>query len=82
MKILKTITLVATLSLVVGLRADSPITSTEFYKAYKEFGMVKAAKASGVLSVSMARYLSNPKNPIGIKAAIINARGRCFVFNG
>ncbi|MBN1898894.1 MAG: hypothetical protein JW827_08965 [Spirochaetes bacterium] len=53
--------------------ADSPITSTDFYKAYSEIDLVKEAKSSGVMSLKIAEYLSSPSNSIDKKAAVINA---------
>jgi hypothetical protein len=55
--------------------ADSPVTSTPFHQAYLDIGIVKEAKASGVLTEKIFSYLSSPENPIDVKAAIINALG-------
>lgn len=54
-------------------RADSPITSTDFSKAYQDYDIVKKAKQTGTLDLEMAQYLSSPSTPIDIKAALINA---------
>jgi hypothetical protein len=53
--------------------ADSPITSTDFYEAYKDIEIVRKAEAKGVIDDQIAAYLSSPFNPIGVKAAVINA---------
>lgn len=74
----KRITWMLTAVLVVGwtfaLQADSPITSTDFYKAYIDIPMVaKAAQSDGILTKEMAAFLSADKTPIDQKAAVINA---------
>ena len=56
-----------------GLWADSPITSTNFYKAYQDVALVKEARAQKILSPRMAKFLSNPEAPLDQKAALINA---------
>lgn len=53
--------------------ADSPITSTPFFKAYLNVKIVQKAQMEGVMSLEIAEYLSSPSNPIDIKAAVINA---------
>lgn len=58
-----------------GIYADSPITSTQFYKAYRDIELVQEAKLSGTLNKRIFDYLSSPTNPIDVKAAIINALG-------
>jgi hypothetical protein len=55
------------------LYADSPITSTTFYTAYYDFEIVKEAEKSGILTQSIAQFLSSSTNPIDVKAAVINA---------
>ncbi|GAA0076793.1 hypothetical protein UT300005_11710 [Clostridium sp. CTA-5] len=55
--------------------ADSPVTSTDFYKAYIDVDMVKTAKEKGVIDQEIANYLYSSKNPIDVKAAVINALG-------
>jgi len=54
-------------------RADSPITATDFYKAYADVKMVKRAHLEGVMGLEIAEFLSSPENPIDVKAAVINA---------
>ena len=58
-----------------GIYADSPITSTQFHKAYGDIELVREAKLSGTLNKRIFDYLSSTKNPIDVKAAIINALG-------
>ena len=53
--------------------ADSPITSTDFYKAYLHISEVEEANKVGVLSEGMAQYLLDSENSIDKKAAVINA---------
>lgn len=55
--------------------ADSPVTSTDFYKAYINVDIVKTAKEKGVIDQEIANYLYSSKNPIDVKAAVINAMG-------
>ena len=57
------------------LFADSPLTSTPFYKAYLDNPMVKEAKINGVMNDNMAKYLFNKGTPIDLKVAVINALG-------
>jgi len=55
--------------------ADSPVTSTDFSKAYTDIEIVKTAGEKGVIDQEIANYLYSSKNPIDIKAAVINALG-------
>lgn len=56
--------------------ADSPLTSTPFYEAYQEEKIVQlAVNAAGVITPKLMKYLSNPKKPIALKLALINALG-------
>ena len=56
--------------------ADSPITSTNFGKAYLNHAIVaKAAKSNGILTKAMLEYLAKESNPIEIKLALINQLG-------
>lgn len=67
---------VAVLMLVgtLTLHADSPITSTDFHRAYSDIAIVKeAAESDGILTEKMAAMLSAEDYPIDDKAAIINA---------
>lgn len=53
--------------------ADSPITSTAFYKEYLEVEMVKRAEAEGVMGLDFADFLCDPDVPLDQKAALVNA---------
>lgn len=53
--------------------ADSPITATDFYKAYLDVRMVQRAHLEGVMGLEIAEFLSSPENPVDHKAAVINA---------
>jgi len=55
------------------LNADSPITSTDFYKAYLFIPEVEYARESGIITEEIASYLLNPKISLDKKAAVINA---------
>lgn len=53
--------------------ADSPVTSTDFYTAYMDYDIVRKAVETGEVNAEIAAYLSSANNPIGVKAAVINA---------
>lgn len=53
--------------------ADSPLTSTNFYKAYLDIDMVKRASETHAMDEEMAGFLSSPDNRVDIKAAVVNA---------
>lgn len=56
--------------------ADSPLTSTDFYKAYSAHKIVIAAKKSdGILTDNLQNYLLDKKTPIAVKMAAINQLG-------
>lgn len=56
--------------------ADSPLTSTDFYKAYLDVPVVKKASlANGVISQEMMYYLENDDHPLGVRLAVVNALG-------
>lgn len=56
--------------------ADSPLTSTNFSKAYKnEPVVIQAAKAKGQIDNSLMEYITAPNNPIELKMAVINELG-------
>jgi len=53
--------------------ADSPLTSTEFSKAYlNEPVVIKASKAKGKLSNELMIYLTDETKPVDVKLALIN----------
>ena len=54
--------------------ADSPLTSTDFYKAYMDVPLVnKTAKSNGVLTNGVFDFLNSKSNSIDKKIALINA---------
>ncbi len=56
--------------------ADSPLTSTEFYKGYIDIAIVKQArKSDGIITEKQLQFLTNSKNPVAIKLALINSLG-------
>ena len=56
--------------------ADSPLTSTDFFKAFMDISMVQDASTSkGRITNEMMEYLDNEANPLDVKLAIINAIG-------
>ena len=56
--------------------ADSPLTSTDFYKAYMGVQMVQEASLSkGSITNEMMEYINDDVNPLEVKLAIINAIG-------
>ena len=60
-------------------KADSPLTSIQFYKAYKDIPIIKMAVASeGEITQPILEYLDDEKNLIDVKMAVINALGWDF----
>ncbi|TET21491.1 MAG: hypothetical protein E3J78_03955 [Candidatus Cloacimonadota bacterium] len=60
--------------IVTAVFADSPITSTYFASEYNDITMVRKAEDSdGILTKEFAKFLSSDKNPVDVKAAVINA---------
>ncbi|BDB55097.1 hypothetical protein GENT5_14020 [Flavobacterium ammoniigenes] len=56
--------------------ADSPLTSTPFYKGYRDITIIKtAAKSNGKITDQQLQFLTNSKNPIAVKLALINSLG-------
>jgi hypothetical protein len=56
--------------------ADSPLTSTDFYKAYMDIPMVQEASLSkGRITNEMMEYIDDDANPLDIKLSIINSIG-------
>jgi hypothetical protein len=56
--------------------ADSPLTSTPFYKGYLDIPIIKeSAKSNGIITEKQLQFLTNSKNPIAIKLALINSLG-------
>ena len=56
--------------------ADSPLTSTEFYKAYEKLPIIQlAGNSNGLLTKELMNYLVDKDNPTDVKIAIINRLG-------
>ena len=56
------------------INADSPLTSTDFYKAYLDIPEVlEASKSDGVLTSNFFNFLNAKENKIDAKIALINA---------
>ena len=55
------------------VKADSPLTSTVFYKAYLSIPEVKKASESEILTAEMMSFLSNKDNKAVHKLALVNA---------
>ncbi|MGR3809942.1 hypothetical protein [Jiulongibacter sp. NS-SX5] len=54
-------------------KADSPITSTHFFKAYEDECIVqKAAAADGVLTLEIMEFMANDTNRADLKLAALN----------
>ncbi|KAF5032759.1 hypothetical protein DSECCO2_613820 [anaerobic digester metagenome] len=67
----------------VTVFADSPLTSTMFYKAYEGSPKVQEAlDCNGVLSDDLMKFLNSKKNGIALKVAVINAIGWNFEGQG
>ncbi len=71
--VMKKILLILPLLFLSVVTADSPITSTDFYKAYLHISEVEEANKVGVLSDKIAQYLLDSENSLDKKAAVINA---------
>lgn len=63
---------------VAQTRADSPITSTNFYEAYLDIEIVKYAAQSGTLDRKIYSFLRDTNVRIDLKAAVCNALGWKF----
>jgi hypothetical protein len=73
------IVLILGLSFSQNLFADSPLTSTDISKAYKDSKIVQlASNSEGKLNDELMNYLMDSKNPIELKIALINELGWDF----
>jgi len=75
---IKPLILVLFITLLLGsfAYADSPLTSTNFSRAYlNEPIIVKASKSKGKLSKELMIYLTDESKPIDVKMALINRLG-------
>ena len=56
--------------------ADSPLTSTEFYKAYEKLPIIQlAGNSNSLLTKELMNYLVDKDNPTDVKIALINRLG-------
>lgn len=56
--------------------ADSPLTSTDFGKAYLDIPIVQEAfKSKGKITTEMLEFIVEENNPLDVKLAIINSLG-------
>ena len=56
--------------------ADSPLTSTEIYKAYDKLPIIQlAGNSKGLLIEELIKYLVEKDNPTDVKVALINRLG-------
>ncbi len=56
--------------------ADSPLTSTEIYKAYDKLPIIQlAGNSKGLLTEELIKYLVEKDNPTDVKVALINRLG-------
>lgn len=61
---------------IVGGYADSPLTSTDFYRVYLDVPEVKkAAENPGKLTRELMEYLRDDNNPLDKRIAVVNAVG-------
>ena len=73
---LAAVVFLATWSAPPAARADSPLTSADFQRAYPDLPEVRTAGASGRLDDALADYLLDPGRSYAETAAVINALGR------
>ena len=64
---IKIVILICTLLLSANSRADSPLTSTNFYKAYETLGIIKSTQRMGAINEEMMQFLINPLESIDVK---------------
>jgi hypothetical protein len=71
---MKTLLILFFLGSMNSVFADSPLTSTDFYKAYLDVPLVaKTSKSNGVLTTEIFDYLNSKSISIDKKIAVINA---------
>jgi hypothetical protein len=73
MKVLKVLFIVGIIIVNNYAKADSPLTSTEFYKAYLTVKEVKYASEKRKLDEKLLSFLADPSKPAAHKLAVINA---------
>lgn len=70
------ITFVVLILQINSAKADSPLTSTIFYKAYLDVPMVQEAlNSKGKITNELLEFISNETNALDIKLAVVNAIG-------
>lgn len=58
----------------LDLRADSPLTSTQFHTVYTDVEIVqKAVNTNGIINAEMMDFILKPSNAVDQKLALINA---------
>ena len=62
-----------TLALPAAAYGDSPLTSATFHSPYRNRTISRAS--AGRLDPGLSAYLADPRKPIDVKAALINALG-------
>jgi len=75
MKKIKIVILCCTFLLSANTKADSPLTSTDFYKAYETRSIIKSTLPMGLINEEMMQFLINPLEAIDVKLALINKLG-------
>ncbi len=74
--VINMIFILALAGVVNQLKADSPLTSTEFSSAYQHEKMVVyASQTNGILTPVIIKYLLAKNKPIDVKMAVINQLG-------
>jgi hypothetical protein len=56
-------------------RADSPLTSTDFYTAYTDVPIVGRAHSGAAMTPEIATFLDSTANPLDVRVAVVNALG-------
>jgi hypothetical protein len=71
----KLVAFVAIIGLHFSSFADSPLTSTMFWKTYNHQAIKKFANAKGKINEEGCIFLHNSKEPLEIRIAAVNALG-------
>lgn len=58
--------------------ADSPVTSTTFSEAYQDLPLIAEAQSNHELTPAMAAFLSDTRQPLDQRLALVNALGWKF----
>lgn len=73
MQVIQSVFIILLIAISPMLKADSPITSTDFHTFYMDVPMVKYAKETKKMDDKIARFLCSKKVKLVEKAAVINA---------